>query len=118
MQPPRTLGPLLPACMPPHGPPLAPPLLLLLLPRPVFLLPPPISVTGESYAGHYVPAVSSAVYRANELGLGPLIIPLKGLAIGNGEPLDAAGCDLWMLQDVTGSDVREGEGRARGGSWG
>ncbi|GIL92291.1 hypothetical protein Vretimale_18448 [Volvox reticuliferus] len=41
-------------------------------------------VTGESYAGHYVPAVSSAIYRANELGQGPIIIPLRGLAIGNG----------------------------------
>ncbi|KXZ41207.1 hypothetical protein GPECTOR_651g768 [Gonium pectorale] len=41
-------------------------------------------VTGESYAGHYVPAVSSAIYRANELGQGPLTIPLAGLAIGNG----------------------------------
>ncbi|EFJ52952.1 hypothetical protein VOLCADRAFT_102913 [Volvox carteri f. nagariensis] len=41
-------------------------------------------VTGESYAGHYVPAVSSAIYRANELGQGPFTIPLRGLAIGNG----------------------------------
>lgn len=30
-------------------------------------------VTGESYAGHYVPAVASAVYRARELGHGPRI---------------------------------------------
>ncbi|GFR42356.1 hypothetical protein Agub_g3051 [Astrephomene gubernaculifera] len=41
-------------------------------------------VTGESYAGHYVPAVSNAIYRANELGTGPLTLPLRGLAIGNG----------------------------------
>ncbi|GIL67070.1 hypothetical protein Vafri_20506 [Volvox africanus] len=41
-------------------------------------------VTGESYAGHYVPAVSSAIYRANELGQGPITLPLRGLAIGNG----------------------------------
>lgn len=34
--------------------------------------------------GHYVPAVSSAIYRANELGTGPMTIPLAGLAIGNG----------------------------------
>ncbi|KAG2492349.1 hypothetical protein HYH03_009297 [Edaphochlamys debaryana] len=44
----------------------------------------PFYVTGESYAGHYVPAVSSAIYRANELGQGPMTIPLAGLAIGNG----------------------------------
>ncbi|PNW82448.1 hypothetical protein CHLRE_06g279400v5 [Chlamydomonas reinhardtii] len=44
----------------------------------------PFYVTGESYAGHYVPAVSSAIYRANELGTGPMTIPLAGLAIGNG----------------------------------
>lgn len=30
-------------------------------------------VTGESYAGHYVPAVAHAVYRARELGRGPRI---------------------------------------------
>ncbi|PNG99260.1 Serine carboxypeptidase 3, partial [Tetrabaena socialis] len=46
-------------------------------------------VTGESYAGHYVPAVSSAIYRANELGQGPLTIPLVGLAIGNGMTVPA-----------------------------
>lgn len=34
--------------------------------------------------GHYVPAVSYRIYRANELGQGPLLINLAGLAIGNG----------------------------------
>ena len=36
-------------------------------------------VTGESYAGHYVPAVSSGLFRN-----GTLRKNLKGLAIGNG----------------------------------
>jgi serine carboxypeptidase-like clade 4 len=40
-------------------------------------------VTGESYAGHYVPAVSYAVFEAQARGEGPAF-PLKGLAIGNG----------------------------------
>ena len=40
-------------------------------------------ITGESYAGHYVPAVSYAVFEAQQRGQGPAFI-LKGLAIGNG----------------------------------
>eukprot|EP00877_Chromochloris_zofingiensis_P010037 jgi/Chrzof1/5287/Cz15g20230.t1 len=40
-------------------------------------------VTGESYAGHYAPAVANTIYRAKELGQGEPI-NLKGVAIGNG----------------------------------
>eukprot|EP00878_Enallax_costatus_P000305 GHUV01000378.1.p1 GENE.GHUV01000378.1~~GHUV01000378.1.p1 ORF type:complete len:521 (+),score=122.91 GHUV01000378.1:129-1565(+) len=40
-------------------------------------------ISGESYAGHYCPAVANRVYRASELGEGPPI-NLKGIAIGNG----------------------------------
>ena len=40
-------------------------------------------VTGESYAGHYVPAVSYAVFEAQRKGEGPSF-KLKGLAVGNG----------------------------------
>ncbi|KIY93186.1 Serine carboxypeptidase-like 47 [Monoraphidium neglectum] len=40
-------------------------------------------VSGESYAGHYAPAVANRVYRAKELGEGEPI-NLKGVAIGNG----------------------------------
>eukprot|EP00775_Hariotina_reticulata_P005749 gene5749-5989_t len=40
-------------------------------------------VSGESYAGHYAPAVANRVYRAKELGEGSPI-NLKGVAIGNG----------------------------------
>ena len=42
-------------------------------------------VTGESYAGHYVPAISSKIVRNNaKLGAGEVEIRLQGLAIGNG----------------------------------
>ena len=38
-------------------------------------------VTGESYAGHYVPAVAHRVWQYNKGGMGQHI-PLKGFAIG------------------------------------
>lgn len=38
-----------------------------------------IYVTGESYAGHYIPAIATALHKANN----PDIV-LKGVAIGNG----------------------------------
>lgn len=41
-------------------------------------------VTGESYAGHYVPAVSSRVFNAMRAGESRVPINLRGLAIGNG----------------------------------
>jgi serine carboxypeptidase-like clade 4 len=42
-------------------------------------------VTGESYAGHYVPAISSRIIANNKkLGSGEQQIHLQGLAIGNG----------------------------------
>ena len=40
-------------------------------------------ITGESYAGHYVPAVSYEVFRAQQEGRGPRT-KLRGFAIGNG----------------------------------
>jgi len=40
-------------------------------------------ITGESYAGHYIPAISHRIYQANKNGEG-LKINLRGLAIGNG----------------------------------
>lgn len=40
-------------------------------------------VTGESYAGHYVPAVTSRIHKGNKANEG-LLINLKGFAIGNG----------------------------------
>ncbi|KAF5836700.1 Alpha/Beta hydrolase protein [Dunaliella salina] len=43
----------------------------------------PLFITGESYAGHYVPAVSHRIWRANKDMEGPHI-HLQGLAVGNG----------------------------------
>jgi len=40
-------------------------------------------ITGESYAGHYIPAVTSRVHQGNKDNEG-LPINLKGFAIGNG----------------------------------
>lgn len=40
-------------------------------------------ITGESYAGHYIPAFASRVYQANKENEG-IHINLKGMAIGNG----------------------------------
>eukprot|EP00892_Ulva_mutabilis_P009378 jgi/Ulvmu1/6812/UM031_0015.1 len=40
-------------------------------------------ITGESYAGHYIPAVTRGIWIYNKAGSGRHI-PLKGLAIGNG----------------------------------
>ncbi|XP_052184116.1 serine carboxypeptidase-like [Diospyros lotus] len=40
-------------------------------------------ITGESYAGHYIPAFASRVHKGNKAGEG-IFINLKGFAIGNG----------------------------------
>ncbi|KAL9261459.1 Serine carboxypeptidase-like 48-like protein [Drosera capensis] len=40
-------------------------------------------ITGESYAGHYVPAIAGRVHRGNKANEG-IHINLKGFAIGNG----------------------------------
>lgn len=41
-------------------------------------------VFGESYAGHYVPAISYKIFTANQGSSGKYKINLKGFAIGNG----------------------------------
>eukprot|EP00405_Crypthecodinium_cohnii_P020064 CAMPEP_0206481266 /NCGR_PEP_ID=MMETSP0324_2-20121206/38034_1 /ASSEMBLY_ACC=CAM_ASM_000836 /TAXON_ID=2866 /ORGANISM="Crypthecodinium cohnii, Strain Seligo" /LENGTH=481 /DNA_ID=CAMNT_0053958705 /DNA_START=58 /DNA_END=1503 /DNA_ORIENTATION=+ len=43
----------------------------------------PFYVFGESYAGHYVPAITHRIWRGNKAGEG-VKIPLTGLGIGNG----------------------------------
>ncbi|KAI8464535.1 MAG: serine carboxypeptidase III precursor [Monoraphidium minutum] len=45
-------------------------------------------VSGESYAGHYAPAVANRVYRARELGEGEPV-NIQGVAIGNGLTMPA-----------------------------
>ena len=43
-------------------------------------------LTGESYAGHYIPALGYAIFKHNALldPASPAFIPLQGLAIGDG----------------------------------
>ncbi|EER14821.1 conserved hypothetical protein [Perkinsus marinus ATCC 50983] len=40
-------------------------------------------ITGEDYAGHYIPAIAHKIWRENTKGIEPHI-NLRGLAIGNG----------------------------------
>lgn len=40
-------------------------------------------IFGESYAGHYIPAISHNIWQNNKDGVG-VQIPLRGIAIGNG----------------------------------
>jgi len=44
----------------------------------------PFFITGESYAGHYIPALAFAIVDGNENNKGPIKINLQGIAIGNG----------------------------------
>jgi len=44
----------------------------------------PFYVIGESYAGHYVPALSYRILRGNQRHDGPYTINMQGLGIGNG----------------------------------
>ena len=43
-----------------------------------------VFITGESYAGHYVPAFARAVFDANDRDDSPVRVNFKGLAVGNG----------------------------------
>ena len=38
-------------------------------------------LTGESYAGHYIPALGAAIYASNAAGA--TAFPLKGISIGD-----------------------------------
>ena len=68
-------------------------------------------VTGESYAGHYVPAVASRVHRAIKNKELRVDINLKGLAIGNGltDPSVQYGAyaDFAVDNDLISSDTRD-----------
>lgn len=70
----------------------------------------PFYVTGESYAGHYVPAIGYAIVAANAAGNGPHI-NLRGLAIGNGlvEPLTQYGAyaDFTYGVNLVSDQVRD-----------
>ena len=43
-----------------------------------------LNSAGESYAGHYIPAISNHIFEKNQEDDDDYKIPLKGLAIGNG----------------------------------
>ena len=43
----------------------------------------PFYITGESYAGHYIPATAAAIVTANKQNP-PFVIPLRAIAVGNG----------------------------------
>jgi serine carboxypeptidase-like clade 1 len=49
----------------------------------------PFYVSGESYAGHYVPVTTNAVFDGNQRGQNPKI-NLKGFLVGNGVTHDEA----------------------------
>jgi len=44
----------------------------------------PFFILGESYAGHYVPAIATRMLAGNQNHDGPFIINMKGAGIGNG----------------------------------
>eukprot|EP00658_Telonema_sp_P-2_P046192 TRINITY_DN3430_c0_g1_i14.p1 TRINITY_DN3430_c0_g1~~TRINITY_DN3430_c0_g1_i14.p1 ORF type:complete len:406 (+),score=88.08 TRINITY_DN3430_c0_g1_i14:213-1430(+) len=41
-------------------------------------------ITGESYGGHYVPAIAAYIHKQNSLNSEQKLIPLAGIAIGDG----------------------------------
>ncbi|KAI3426072.1 hypothetical protein D9Q98_008040 [Chlorella vulgaris] len=71
----------------------------------------PFFVTGESYAGHYVPAVASAVFHASRSGQLDPPVNLQGLAIGNGLTNPAiqygAYSDYALLNGLIGQGLAE-----------
>lgn len=59
----------------------------------------PLYITGESYAGKYIPAIGNRIWEGNHLpSLGNLLhLNLKGLAIGNGL-FDSETQDKWYAE--------------------
>lgn len=66
-------------------------------------------ITGESYAGHYVPAISHYIWEMNKNATDDAKIPLKGLAIGNG-------LTNTEIQYTTYPDMALDGGKSEGGS--
>jgi vitellogenic carboxypeptidase-like protein len=58
----------------------------------------PLYLTGESYAGHYIPAFGNLIHSHNAplTDSSPSFIPLRGLAIGDGwiDPINVSAGDL------------------------
>ena len=70
-----------------------------------------VFVTGESYAGHYVPAFAHRIYESIQNNEGPVLINLIGLAIGNGltDPAIQYGAyaDYSIGNDIVSSEAAE-----------
>jgi len=66
-------------------------------------------ITGESYAGHYIPAISNHIFEKNQEDDDDYKIPLKGLAIGNG-------LTNTEIQYTTYPDMALDGGKSEGGS--
>jgi len=66
-------------------------------------------ITGESYAGHYVPAISHYIWEMNKEANENEKIPLEGLAIGNG-------LTNTEIQYTTYPDMALDGGKSEGGS--
>ena len=69
-------------------------------------------LVGESYAGHYVPAVSHRIFTYNSAVAPDKRINLKGLAIGNGMTNPAiqfgAYADYALMNNIIGKSVHDG----------
>ncbi|KAK6583864.1 hypothetical protein PZA11_003594 [Diplocarpon coronariae] len=68
----------------------------------------PLVITGESYAGHYLPALGAQIVRQNLLHPNQPQVHLKSAAIGNGyvSPLDTA-YGYWETLCTTSPGVKE-----------
>ncbi|TVY78363.1 Carboxypeptidase Y-like protein, partial [Lachnellula suecica] len=68
----------------------------------------PLVITGESYAGHYLPALGAQIVSYNALHPKQPQVPLKSVAIGNGyvSPLDTA-YGYWETLCTTNPGVKE-----------
>lgn len=66
-------------------------------------------ITGESYAGHYVPGLAFKIHAENEMGRAKYHVPLAGLAIGDGwvDPYSQLAAYPDMLFDIGVADTSE-----------
>jgi vitellogenic carboxypeptidase-like protein len=71
-------------------------------------IPNPLFVTGESYAGHYVPAISYKIHKMNQNNP-TIFINLKGLAIGDGwiDPVNMVPAYPDLIFNIGMADERE-----------
>jgi vitellogenic carboxypeptidase-like protein len=66
-------------------------------------------ITGESYAGHYVPGLAFKIHAENIKGEAKVYVPLAGLAIGDGwvDPYSQLAAYPDMLFDIGVADLNE-----------